>query len=128
MPRHRHCRKHKRRRVHARGKCKSCYVAWWKKTHRSPEVEAGKRRDRMLKAQYDLTQAEFHKLFNEQGGVCRICGAAPKPKRHLHVDHDHDTGLVRGLLCVNCNLGLGNLKDSVKVLRAAIRYLKENGK
>nr|WP_240942772.1 endonuclease VII domain-containing protein [Planosporangium thailandense] len=56
----------------------------------------------------------------EQGGVCAICGS-PDPK---HVDHDHVFGNVRGILCSNCNGGLGQFEDDVQRLSEAIRYLK----
>ena len=57
-----------------------------------------------------------------QGGVCAICGAVPPEDGSFHVDHDHETGRVRGLLCVRCNIGLGQLGDDVEVLSGAIGY------
>jgi hypothetical protein len=54
-----------------------------------------------------------------QGGLCKICG---KEKR-LVVDHCHETGQVRGMLCFSCNTGIGQLGDSVDMLKAAIAYL-----
>jgi hypothetical protein len=56
----------------------------------------------------------------EQGGTCAICGR-PDPE---HVDHDHDTGAVRGILCVNCNGGLGQFRDSIDSLLIAASYLE----
>jgi len=61
-------------------------------------------------------------MLEEQGGLCAICRAAPA----AHVDHDHATGKVRGLLCFNCNGGLGQFKDRIQVLEAAIGYLREH--
>ena len=55
-----------------------------------------------------------------QGGVCAICGAADAQ----HVDHDHRTGWLRGILCFNCNGGLGQFRDSADNLANAITYLK----
>ncbi len=60
-------------------------------------------------------------LIKEQGGVCAIC-LTGKPE---HVDHDHRTGKVRGILCFNCNGGLGQMRDRVDVLLAAVDYLGE---
>lgn len=60
------------------------------------------------------------RLYEEQGGVCAICGAADPE----HVDHSHETGDVRGILCFNCNGGLGQFKDSTDALRNAVRYLE----
>ena len=61
-------------------------------------------------------------MLTEQGGACGICGEAPTI-RALHVDHDHETGQVRGLLCQPCNHGLGNFKDDLNRLAGAMRYL-----
>ena len=55
----------------------------------------------------------------EQGGTCVVCGR-DDPE---HVDHSHDTGAVRGILCFNCNGGLGQFRDSADTLRAAAAYL-----
>lgn len=60
-----------------------------------------------------------------QGGGCAICGALVADKTHklLALDHDHKTGKTRGLLCTNCNLGLGKFQDDPELLEAAARYL-----
>lgn len=64
-------------------------------------------------------------MFSEQGGVCAICQTdSPGGQNNtLHVDHSHSTGDVRGLLCVNCNKGLGHFQDSIELLAAASDYL-----
>lgn len=62
----------------------------------------------------------MEELLADQDGVCAICGAA-NPE---HVDHDHATGYIRGILCFNCNGGLGQFRDSIKYLGKAIDYLK----
>lgn len=78
-----------------------------------------------------MTPDDYYKMYEEQGGVCKICslpetkGRGAKNKR-LAVDHDHKTGKVRGLLCGNCNTGIGLLKDDWKILTLAIIYLQEN--
>jgi Autographiviridae endonuclease VII len=64
----------------------------------------------------------YQTLITHQEGKCAICGEFPNKK--LCHDHDHDTGLIRGLLCHNCNTGLGHFKDSEKLLLKAIEYLK----
>lgn len=66
---------------------------------------------------------EYDRRLNEQGGGCAICGVFPA-ERALAVDHDHNTGEVRGLLCFSCNTALGAFHDSVALLEAAIDYLE----
>ena len=70
-----------------------------------------------------LTQQRYDELLDEQGGCCGICGRERQARRRLAVDHDHTTGQVRGLLCSNCNVGLGLFQDSVDLLEQAIGYL-----
>ena len=67
-------------------------------------------------------------MLDKQDGCCAICGEPEPPYERLHIDHDHRTGVIRGLLCNNCNRGIGHLKESIPSLRAAIRYLKDAAK
>ena len=76
---------------------------------------------------YGLTEQSFAELLNAQGGCCAICGQSEpgmKNSSRLYVDHCHETGLVRGLLCRACNTMLGNAKDMASVLRAGAEYLE----
>lgn len=70
---------------------------------------------------YGLTKTQYQNLFVTQNGVCAICSKATIKK--LAVDHDHKTKIVRGLLCANCNIGLGHFKDDINLLAKAIGYL-----
>lgn len=79
--------------------------------------------DIMLWANYRITEKDYLDLLRQQDGVCAICGSYPTPRRRLVVDHDHESGAVRGLLCPSCNAGVGMLKDDVAVLQSAISYL-----
>lgn len=74
---------------------------------------------------YGMTPEDYDRIFVEQGGRCAICGGVESGPRtvHLHVDHCHDTGHIRGLLCNNCNRGLGLLGDSMSSVLAALVYL-----
>jgi hypothetical protein len=72
-----------------------------------------------LKRKYNLTEAEYQEMVAIQGGRCRLCGVATT----LVVDHDHGTGLIRGLLCSPCNLGLGFLRDNPEVILRAASYV-----
>lgn len=76
---------------------------------------------------YGITLEEYNTLHDKQHGLCAICH---NPAKHssLHVDHDHKTGKVRGLLCHFCNHGLGNFRDNRQYMTNALRYLeKYNG-
>lgn len=86
-------------------------------------------RNNMLEREYGITQETFEILLKKQDGKCAICKIAPENIKNkvLNVDHNHKTKEVRGLLCNNCNRGLGHLKDSIKNLKAAIKYLEEKG-
>ena len=77
-------------------------------------------RDYHLKRTYDLSTKEYDKMYQEQNGRCAICDA---PHDVLCVDHNHTTSEVRGLLCKNCNSGIGKLSDSPALLHRAISYL-----
>jgi len=82
------------------------------------------RRKAILKYRYGITPEDFEVLFFKQNGKCAIC----RVEYHLtmHIDHDHVTGKVRGLLCNNCNRGLGHFKDSYQTLANAIQYLRKS--
>ncbi len=68
-------------------------------------------------------ETDFEWYWRIQNGCCAICGNAFIDSTSAHVDHDHGTGKTRGLLCMLCNTGIGSLRDSIVVLKAAIRYL-----
>jgi recombination endonuclease VII len=83
---------------------------------------------------YRLTQEEYHKMIADQNNLCAICGEPESGKdnrtgevRALSIDHDHETGRIRKLLCRRCNTGLGNFRDSVPLLQKVIAYLNEEG-
>ena len=62
-------------------------------------------------------------MLEAQNGVCAICGEARPEERTLHVDHDHETGAIRGLLCVRCNNAIGDLRDDNDLARKLADYL-----
>ena len=73
---------------------------------------------------YILTDEDLVRLYEEQEHRCAICGVHESDlKKRLAIDHCHETGEVRGLLCFNCNTGLGKLGDSVDGLQRALDYL-----
>ncbi len=96
------------------GQCNKSYIA-----HRSDyrvikKTHSGKG--------YNITVQEYDQMEKKQGGLCAICGQMDR--RRLSIDHCHTTGEIRGLLCSNCNTGLGFFKDDRDTLAKAITYLK----
>ena len=101
------------------------------RTTRWVEANPERRREYMLKRQYGIDLEIYLLMLEAQCGKCGICGkgiGSPGSGRRVcgHVDHDHATGKIRGLLCGSCNPGLGYFKNSVLNLEAAIIYLKKN--
>ncbi len=95
--------------------CKPCFNA---RTKASVELNGGAR-NYHLRRRYGITAEHFDQMFAEQGGLCAICRDAPAE----HVDHDHRTGRVRGLLCFNCNGALGQFRDRADLMLRAFAYL-----
>lgn len=94
----------------------------------SKEERARRYRDAQLRTLYGISLDEYEEMLLSQRGLCKICEL---PERHmkrgkvcaLSVDHDHKTGVVRGLLCNNCNRALGLFGENASVLESARRYL-----
>lgn len=115
-----------------RAECKEC-VNIRSKTYQAKNREAVllQKRDSALRDSYGIGVEEFNILLASQGGGCKICGATEansggKRYTNLAVDHNHETGKVRGLLCNKHNRGLGMFGDSIEMLELAIQYLKDN--
>lgn len=75
---------------------------------------------------YGLTRETYQALLDMQGNGCAICFTSftVLNKRHIHIDHEHLSGIVRGVLCHTCNLGIGNFKDDPRRLEVAASYLR----
>lgn len=79
-----------------------------------------KQSEYMRRCRYNLEPEQYNSMLLAQEGLCKVCKTfMTKP----NVDHEHETGVVRGLLCKSCNAGIGLLKDSVALLKSAIEYL-----
>ena len=120
-------------------RCKACshahHTAWAKS---NPEKNAalarkwraanpGRSADHSLKKNYDIPIGTYDSMFAQQNGCCAICSTkTPGGKGRFHVDHCHDTKVVRGLLCHHCNIGIGNLKHRKDLLLAAVNYLRRS--
>lgn len=92
------------------------------------DCRKAQRRANGLMSAYGITLEEYDDLLKQQGGRCKICGTdTPGHKGRFHVDHDHSTGKIRGLLCHACNTGIGLLGDNPTRLKKAAQYLEEEG-
>lgn len=103
--------------------CKPCNRESHKKAR-----EKGLTRWHDMKKTLGIGEKEYNALLEEQEYVCAICSHPHVEEKggRLHVDHDHETGKIRGLLCNHCNLGLGHFKDNPTFLSSAIWYLDYN--
>lgn len=134
---------HPERKHHARGKCNTCYQREYKRKYVKKNPDYRKKqtlkqrqyvrdnKERLLKvgkwhsrySRYGITKEKYVEIYNIQGKCCAICGKKAKKRYSLAIDHCHVHGHVRGLLCRRCNTGLGQLRDDVRVMKRAIRYL-----
>ncbi len=91
-------------------------------------IEKRRRRDasheRRVQNVYGLPPGGYRQLYEYQGGLCAICRRATGASRRLSVDHDHQTGKARGLLCRPCNDLLGHIRDSTDTARTIVLYLE----
>lgn len=88
-----------------------------------------KKREYELLKRYGVSNEQFEVMERSQKGVCAICGEVRKDRlgRGLAVDHNHNTGKIRGLLCGQCNQGLGRFKDDPNLVLSAYNYLIQHG-
>lgn len=90
--------------------------------HKDPVVRKAFIRKWRYRTVYGITPEQYDMMLTAQGGKCKICGGSPRSSR-LHVDHDHKTGRVRGLLCWWCNKTIVPGRMTPKLLRSAADYL-----
>lgn len=116
--------------------CKSCATEYKRNEYKKWSVEQRRkaresrtpeqRRKYSLKQLYGLTVADYKELWEYQEGKCAICGGVNKSGKELFVDHNHQTGKIRGLLCMHCNHAIGKFNDDINLLQRAIEYLEIN--
>jgi len=115
--------------------CKNCLTG---KTKEKKEVDRSREYQdftisnttaKRLKHIYKITKDDYRLMFEQQKGLCAICGKSERKSKRtmLSVDHCHKTGKVRGLLCSTCNIALGAAQDDITLLQNAIEYLRKNG-
>lgn len=80
-----------------------------------------------LRRKFGITQQQYDAILADQDGLCAICHLACVTGRKLAVDHCHSTGKIRGLLCHNCNIGIGKLKEELSILDRAKTYIASGG-
>lgn len=109
-------------------KLRSEYMRRWRATaiQKHPEKYANLARERSLKHRYGITTEEYSAMLARQGGHCALCDRTPASERHgrLNVDHCHDTGRIRGLLCTVHNSALAAFGDNEDGLIRAVAYIK----
>lgn len=100
------------------------YCRKWRSTHK------GSCRNSYLKHNYGITLEEFQQMVEKQDGRCKICGQKPSSRQvkgqmkpGLCVDHHHESGRLRGLLCHRCNVMIGAAEENVKIFEQAIKYV-----
>lgn len=101
------------------GYCKSCAKAHAKKH--------AKENFGWMRQKYGISASDYYEMLDLQNGGCAICKTPPRDGRRLDIDHCHDTGVIRGLLCNRCNQALGLLSSDVSRLVTAIEYLSKDG-
>ena len=112
-----------------RSACKKC-VALVSKKYRQDHSGKWKESSRRskIKSAYGLEYKDFLKILESQKNACPVCEVKFRTHSDAYVDHDHQAGLVRGLLCMKCNFGIGIFNDNVGSLARAIVYLSGQGK
>lgn len=95
--------------------------------YRAKNVDLIKKQTKVqkLRWRYKISYETYQLMLGMQDGCCAICNEQHRFDKPLHVDHDHNTGAVRGLLCRRCNQGIGFLRDDSETLQTATNYLKD---
>lgn len=114
--------------------CYDCEAVEWRNRRKAykeryPDQMRAQQARADLRVNHGITLAQYDEILSAQGGGCAICGAA-KPSKHrerLYIDHNHETGVIRGLLCDNCNRGIGHLGEDIERLLKAVEYLRAPG-
>lgn len=110
-------------------RCKTCDKEFVRQgaNHKYCSPECKDHRQYYLKHKYDLTLPQFKRIKEELGTDCMICGEPTventRGRHNMCIDHCHDSGKVRGILCHHCNCAIGMFKDNVPVMKKAIKYL-----
>jgi hypothetical protein len=104
---------------------RSCSIPYCQFEH---EAKGYCKKHYIILKKIDISHEDYVKKTTEQNGKCMICKNECSHGKTLSLDHDHESGQIRDLLCAPCNLALGGFKDSPILLRSALKYLKKWGK
>ena len=99
-----------------------------KATEQETQALRSRQRRRRLRVEYNMTLGQYREMYLTQGGLCALCGKPETNGNLLVVDHDHDTGKVRGLLCSGCNLEIGKMENFVKRHGDNIKFYQARGR
>lgn len=128
---------HPEKKHYSRGLCKQCYFnrpeAKAKNLKRATEYYENnkakvlrQRKDWALRSKYGITIDDYERKLKQQQGRCAVCAKSAPSERQLAVDHDHETGTVRDLLCTRCNVLLGTV-ESPELLKSLLQYIHRHG-
>lgn len=120
--------KHKGRKFNVAGRCRQCQSIYHKKWYENNKtVMKEKFRKSSYFSRYNTTIEYYNQLLKKQNNSCAICHTKKcTTNKRFAIDHNHKTGVIRGLLCSECNTGLGKFKDDPNLLVNAIAYLIKN--
>ena len=107
--------------------CRPCQVIVEAERQTAERSMPDHNRARRLSRTYDLSRADFAEKLLAQGGKCQICSKVFSAEVRVNVDHDHESGATRGLLCTSCNTRLAVVENSPEWILLAIAYLKSHG-
>ncbi len=119
------------RKPYPHSRCNVCTLEMHRQKKRNnPALYAANQRRNDLKTKYGITVDQYEEMLKSQGYCCKICLSKTSGRKSgvFLVDHDHNTGNVRALLCARCNVGLGNFDEDIERLRRVILYIETEGK
>lgn len=123
---------HKRMKLGLQPQCKSCGRKWHKE-HKEYVITKNKKwfadnpeyaKFWAIKKKYNMTREEYLKLWKKQEGLCAGCKTTLTGGRQTCVDHNHKTKAIRGLLCADCNVSIGRLKENTMTLKRLVEYIE----
>ena len=110
--------------------CKDCKNAAARKKYiddpQTTQRNLIRMRERAKERRYGINQEQFDQMLIDQDNKCKICSIEFKGTKYTHIDHCHDTNKVRGLLCNDCNMALGQFNDNTDIMDMSIKYLQKS--